>query len=174
MVKGIFFVLNFLAVFLLLRGHDHPGGGFIAGLATAISFVMLSLALGWTEFHRLLRFDPARLAVSGLALATFTALAPVAFGHALLEHFQGDVQVPLLGAVHLGTPLLFDLGVYLVVVGITCKILFALGKSTEGLRAFIADEEARYSARVEEPIEADRPTFEDAEAAHPPEARRAD
>ncbi len=61
--------------------------------------------------------------------------------------------MPLLGELHVGTPLLFDIGVFLVVVGVTCKIIFVLAKSTEGLRALVQEEEARYSSPRETPIE---------------------
>ena len=61
--------------------------------------------------------------------------------------------MPLLGELHFGTPLAFDLGVFLVVVGVTCKTVFALAKSTEGLGALVREEEARYSSPVESPID---------------------
>jgi multisubunit Na+/H+ antiporter MnhB subunit len=163
--RGAFFVLNVFALYLLLRGHNLPGGGFIAGLVTAISIIMLSLALGWEAIHRVLRFDPVRLATLGLALAAVTGAAPLLWGRPFLEHFMAHVNLPLLGEVHAGTALGFDTGVFFVVVGITCKILFVLGKSTEGLRALVREEESRYAAPVEEPIE------ESAEDA-PPETRK--
>lgn len=150
----LFFLVNVFALYLLLRGHNLPGGGFVAGLATAISLILLSLAIGLEELHRVMRFDPVRLAVAGLAVATLTAGAPCLFGRPFLEHFAVRLSgLPLMGEVDLGTPLGFDLGVYLVVVGIAGKILFVLGKSTQGLRALVAEEEARYSSPVEQPIE---------------------
>lgn len=160
--KALFFLLNVFALYLLLRGHNLPGGGFIAGLVTAISIVMLSLALGWEEIHRILRLDPAWFAVVGLILATVSGAAPLLWGRPFLEQFMVHARVPLLGEVHVGTPLVFDSGVLLVVIGMTCKILFVLGKSTEGLRALVKEEETRYASPVEEPIEAEQPQFEDA------------
>lgn len=148
-----FFVLNLFAVYLLLRGHNAPGGGFIAGLVTAISFVMLSLALGWDEARRILPVDPLRFAYAGLALAAVTAAAPLAWGRPLLEQFMVHWQVPVLGELHFGTPLAFDAGVFLVVVGITCKMIFVLGRSVDGAPALSAEEQARYAAEGEEPIE---------------------
>jgi multisubunit Na+/H+ antiporter MnhB subunit len=154
----LFFLVNVFALYLLLRGHNLPGGGFIAGLATAISLILLSLATGLEELHRVLRFDPMRLATAGLTVATLTATAPILFSRPFLEHFNIHLnRVPLLGEVHTGTPLLFDIGVYLVVVGIACKIIFVLGKSTQQLRALVAEEEARYSSPLEHPIEQDTP-----------------
>jgi multicomponent Na+:H+ antiporter subunit B len=156
MVRVAFFIINLLALYLLLRGHNLPGGGFIGGLATAISLVLLSLALGLEEMHRVLRFDPVRLAAAGLLLATLTGLLPLLAGRPFLEHFNAHfTRVPLLGELHVGTPLLFDIGVFLVVVGITTKIIFVLAKSTAGFRAMVQEEEARYSSPRETPIESD-------------------
>lgn len=153
-VRLLFFLVNVFAIYLLLRGHNLPGGGFIAGLTTGISFILLSLAIGLEELHRVMRFDPVRLAAAGLAVSTLTGVAPMLFGRAFLEHYDAHLSgVPLLGSLHVGTPLVFDLGVYLVVVGIACKIIFALGKSTQGFRALVAEEETRYSSSVEQPIE---------------------
>lgn len=166
-VRFSFFIINILAVYLLLRGHNLPGGGFIGGLASAISLVLLGLALGLEEMHRVLRVDPVRVAVTGLLLATLTGTAPLVVSGSFLEHFHFHfTAVPLLGELHVGTPLLFDLGVFLVVVGVTCKIIFVLAKSTEGLRALVEAEEARYSSTRETPIE-DQPT-EDLESATEP------
>lgn len=150
----LFFLVNVFALYLLLRGHHLPGGGFIAGLATAISLILLSLAVGLPEVHRVIRFEPVRLAAGGLALSTLTATAPMLFGRAFLEHVDAHwTDVPFLGELHVGTPLAFDVGVYLVVVGIACKIIFILSKSTQHLRALVAEEEARFSSPVEQPIE---------------------
>ena len=155
-VRLAFFLINVLAMYLLLRGHNLPGGGFIAGLATAISLVLLSLSIGNEAIHRVVRFDPVRLAAVGLLLAALTGAIPMLIGRPYLEHFQGYLRgLPFFGDWHLGTPLLFDLGVYFVVVGIASKIVFVFAKSTQGLRALVVEEEARYSAVMEPPIERD-------------------
>jgi len=130
-VRLLFFLVNVFALYLLLRGHNLPGGGFIAGLASAIALVLLSLAIGLEELHRVMRFDPMRMAAAGLAMAAVTGAAPLLFGRPFLEHFDAHLTgLPLLGELHVGTALAFDIGVFLVVVGIACKIMFALGKST--------------------------------------------
>lgn len=153
-VRLLFFLINVMAVYFLLRGHNLPGGGFIAGLATAISLVLLSLAIGNEAIHRVVRIDPVRVAVAGLLLAVLTGTVPMLGGRVFLEHFQVHLEaVPLLGELHVGTPLLFDLGVYFVVVGVTAKVVFVFAKSTQGLRALVLDEESRYSAVMETPIE---------------------
>jgi multicomponent Na+:H+ antiporter subunit B len=151
-VAGVF-VVNVFAVYLLLRGHNLPGGGFIAGLATAISMIMLSLAIGLEEIHQVLRFEPVRLAAAGLLLAVLTGVGPLLLGRPYLEHFNTYLNVPLIGEVSLGTPLLFDIGVYLLVVGVTTKIVFVLATSTQGFRALVKEEEARFASPLEQPIE---------------------
>lgn len=152
-VRFSFFVINVFALYLLLRGHNLPGGGFIGGLATAISFILLSLAIGVEALHRVMRVDPVRVAAAGLLLSALTSAAPLLGGRPFLEHFSTHLHVPLLGELHLGTPLAFDVGVFLVVVGVTCKIIFVLAKSTEGLRALVHEEESRYSSPRETPVE---------------------
>lgn len=153
-VRLLFFLINLIAIYLLLRGHNLPGGGFIGGLATAISLILLSLGIGLEELHRLIRLDPVRLAVTGLGISVFTGCAVLLGGHRFLQHFDWHIHdLPMVGDLHIGTPLLFDVGVYLVVVGTVSKIIFVLGKSTQGLRALVAEEEARYSSPLEQPIE---------------------
>jgi multicomponent Na+:H+ antiporter subunit B len=153
-VQFLFFIINLFALYLMLRGHNFPGGGFIAGLATGVSILLLCLALGMTDMDRYLRFDPIRLAASGLLLAALTSLAPALFGQTFLEHFHLHLHhLPLFGELHIGTPLFFDGGVYLVVVGITAKIILVLGRSTTGVPALSSAERRRYSGRLEIEIE---------------------
>jgi len=154
-VRFAFFIINVFALYLLLRGHNLPGGGFIAGLATAASLILLSLAIGTEAFHRLIRVDPARIAAAGLLTALVSSLAPVMFGAAFLTQYNWHWHgAPLLGDVHVGTPLVFDCGVYLVVVGICSKIIMALAESTQRAPGLGPDEQRRYSSTLEQPIEA--------------------
>jgi multicomponent Na+:H+ antiporter subunit B len=156
-VRFAFFIINVFAFYLFLRGHNAPGGGFIAGLASAAALVLLSLALGVEALHRLIRVDPVRIAATGLLTAMLSGVAPMLFRHSFLTQFNWHLHdVPVFGKLHLGTPLVFDLGVYLVVIGITCKIIFVLAKSTQGLPGLVAEEERRYSSPLESPIEEQR------------------
>jgi multicomponent Na+:H+ antiporter subunit B len=153
-VRLLFFFINLFAVYLMLRGHNLPGGGFIGGLVTAISLILLRLAIGWPELNRILRVDPVRIAIVGLLVALTSSAAPMLFGHSFLEQFNAHLHhVPLVGDLHIGTPLAFDFGVYLVVVGVTCKIIFVLGKSTQGLHALEPAEVPRYTSSLEVPME---------------------
>lgn len=145
----LFFLINVFAVYLLLRGHNLPGGGFIGGLGSALSLIMLSLAFGVERTQRILRVDPVRLAVAGLLVALVTALLPVLAGEPFLRHFHFTLP----GGIAVGTPLFFDLGVFLVVVGVAAKLIFVLARPNAGLTALAPAEWRRYAAPLEEPIE---------------------
>ncbi|RIL06683.1 MAG: Na+/H+ antiporter subunit B [Proteobacteria bacterium] len=109
------------SVFLLLRGHDAPGGGFLGGLVAAIGFILYVLAEGPREVRAALRVDPRSIAFVGLAVALVSGLAGLATGAPFLTALWTSF-----GDVKLGTPVLFDLGVYLVVVGGVLAMVLAL------------------------------------------------
>ena len=150
----LFFVINLFAIYLLLRGHNLPGGGFIGGLGSALSFILLSLAHGVETAQRSLRVDPIRIAGAGILLALLTSMAPMLLGDPFLKQYNWKLyDVPVLGSLGLGTPLLFDIGVFLVVIGVTTKLLFLLSRSIDGLPALSEPEQPHYAAPQEEPIE---------------------
>jgi len=150
----LFFVINVFAVYLLLRGHNLPGGGFIGGLGSALSLIMLSLAFGVERTQAILRVDPARLAAYGMLVSLVTALLPLVVGEPMLRHFHWKLDgIPLLGTLEIGTPFVFDVGIFFVVVGVTAKMIFVLARSISGLTALDAGEWRRYAAPLEEPVE---------------------
>ncbi|ABL00813.1 Na+/H+ antiporter subunit B [Pelobacter propionicus] len=112
------------SLFLLLRGHNEPGGGFAGGLVAAAAFALYSLAHGEQEGRRLLRVDPLRLVATGLLMALASGLLSLPMGLPFLTAAWSSVPVPGIG--HVGTPLLFDAGVYVLVVGIALLIIFTL------------------------------------------------
>jgi multicomponent K+:H+ antiporter subunit A len=116
-----------VAVFILLRGHNLPGGGFIAGLVTAVALVMQYLANGvaWTRARLPGNLNP--LIGVGVLLATGTGLVSLALGYPFLSSAHGHVHLPVVGDLELASAMAFDLGVYLVVVGATLSILVGLG-----------------------------------------------
>jgi multisubunit Na+/H+ antiporter MnhB subunit len=124
--KYIFVFINILAIYIFLKGHNQPGGGFIAGVASAISLVILVMVYGVKETKALLKFDPIIMAACGLLIAYLTSLAPIFFNLPFLYHKMVHLHLPILGELHIGTPFLFDLGVYLVVVGVTSKMIMCL------------------------------------------------
>lgn len=119
-----FFGMLIFSVFVLLRGHNEPGGGFIGGLAAASAYAILTLAHGVETGRRALLVHPVALAGIGLLCAIASGLLPFLGlpGDAFLTHQW--VTAPL--GIKLGTTILFDLGVYLVVVGSVLAILFRL------------------------------------------------
>jgi multicomponent K+:H+ antiporter subunit A len=117
-----------VAVFILLRGHNLPGGGFIGGLIVAVALVMQYLANGiaWTRPRISGQLHP--LIGLGLLLATLTGLGSWFFGYPFLTSAHGHFHLPVIGDLELATAMLFDLGVMMVVVGITLVILIRLGE----------------------------------------------
>ncbi len=120
-----------ISVYLLLRGHNQPGGGFIGGLTAAGAIVLLILAHGRTEFDRQIRWPWKGLLVSGLLLAVATAAAAWAFDYPFLTSYYQYAQLPLIGKLPLASVFLFDLGVYLAVAAGTVYALSALAGSVE-------------------------------------------
>lgn len=112
------------SLFLLLRGHDEPGGGFVGGLVVAAAFALYTLAHGEKEGRRMLRVDPLRLVTAGLLIALVSGLLPLVMGLPFLTSLWSRVPVPVIG--NAGTPLLFDAGVYLLVAGMSLLIIFTL------------------------------------------------
>jgi multicomponent Na+:H+ antiporter subunit B len=149
-----FFIINVFAIYLFFRGHDLPGGGFIAGLASATSLILLSLAIGIEEMSRIMRVDPVRIASLGMLIAIGSGAAPMLFDYPFLTQFNWHLHdVPLFGDLHVGMPMVFDLGVYLVVIGICCKIIFVLTQSMDGHAGLVAEGGRLYSSPVEDPID---------------------
>ncbi len=111
------------AIYLLLRGHNAPGGGFIAGVLTAVAITFQMIAFDAATFRRETLLNPVRIVSLGLLVAALTGLGAVAFGQPFLTSAFGHFSVPLLGEVELATALGFDIGVYLVVVGTSIGII---------------------------------------------------
>jgi multicomponent Na+:H+ antiporter subunit B len=120
--RAVFALVLLFAFLLLWRGHNAPGGGFIAGLMTTCALILHRIANGTSA----LRTDPARLVPWGLALAFGTGLVPYLLGKPFLKSDYGYVTTALTGEFGWATALLFDLGVFLVVVGASLAIAYAL------------------------------------------------
>ncbi|MHB1298038.1 MAG: monovalent cation/H+ antiporter subunit A [Gemmatimonadaceae bacterium] len=115
-----------VAAHLLLRGHNEPGGGFVAGLVVAVAFLTQYLVAGTRWVEARVRISPTRWIAFGLLLAAVTGLGAVALGYPFLTTHTAHVTLPLVGEVHLPSATFFDLGVFAVVVGATLLILTAL------------------------------------------------
>jgi len=124
----ILFVLSLVALY---RGHNYPGGGFIGGLIAASAILLRALAQGWPETERNIRVSSTTLLTTGLAIAMVSGLPSLFLGNPFMTSIWAPTwQIPVLGKLKLGTPLLFDIGVYLAVVGFTIKSATALGGDT--------------------------------------------
>lgn len=118
-------LLLLCSVFVLLRGHNEPGGGFIGGLLAAGGFALYMLAWGRAAMLEVLRLDPRTLTGVGLVLALAAAVLPLLGGHSFFTGLWLPLSVP--GVGKLSSVLLFDVGVYLVVIGTTLVMIDVLG-----------------------------------------------
>jgi multicomponent Na+:H+ antiporter subunit B len=124
-----------VSVFVFFRGHNAPGGGFIGGLLAATAFALLEKAEGLAAARRALRFRPESIAAAGLGCALVSGVWGGLAAGAFLKGMWPFVTVDADGNKHglpLGSIPLFDLGVYLVVLGTVCGILFALDEAVAG------------------------------------------
>jgi multicomponent K+:H+ antiporter subunit A len=115
-----------VSFYLFMRGHNQPGGGFVAGLVMSVAFILQYMVAGtqWVEAQMSLR--PLRWMGVGLLFATVTGLGAMVVGYPFLTTHTWHFDLPLLGDIHLASALFFDVGVYAVVVGSTLLILTAL------------------------------------------------
>ncbi|MBV1789388.1 monovalent cation/H+ antiporter subunit A [Marinobacterium sp. D7] len=130
-----------VSVYIFLRGHNMPGGGFIAGLITAVAIIQQYVANGVDFIKERLRLNYQWLIGSGLLIATLTGIGSWAFGRPFLTSWFGHFHLPLVGDFELASAMLFDLGVYLTVIGATLLILANLGKLTTSERPVLTKEE---------------------------------
>lgn len=119
-----------VAMYILVRGHNMPGGGFIAGLVTAVALVLQYVANGVHWVHARVPNNYHPLVAFGVLLAAVTGLASLLVGYPFLTSTFGHLHWPVVGEFELASAMLFDLGVYITVVGATLLILAKLGKLT--------------------------------------------
>ena len=121
--RSMFPVLLLFSVFLLLRGHNLPGGGFVGGLIASAAIILQLMADDVATARRILRIDPLLLLPIGLALALGSGLLSVALGLPFMTS-----RFVHWGGIELGLPTIFDTGVYLVVFGVVLLIVFSLAE----------------------------------------------
>ena len=125
-VRFLMPLLLLFSVFLLVRGHNQSGGGFAGGLVAASAFALFSLAYNAAEARRVLRIQTALLIASGLLIAVLSGLIGLLAGRPFLTGLWTYIFIPGIGNLEVGTPVLFDIGVYLLVFGITLTMVFSL------------------------------------------------
>ncbi len=128
-------LLLLFSVFVLIRGHNAPGGGFAGGLVAAIAFTLLVIAYDADTARRSLRVDPRNLLAWGLLIAAASGIGGLVLGEAFLQGIFFDLPVLAGGRVELSTVFFFDVGVYLTVIGVTLTIVLTLAESVDDERA---------------------------------------
>lgn len=124
----VFHVVVLVSLFVLFVGHNQPGGGFVGGLLFSAAVALRYVTGGIEEVRSLFRFKPWTILGTGLLLAATVAVIPLFAGGSIVENAYRSVELPVFGKVGLGSALLFDLGVYLVVVGVVLMVLEAFGE----------------------------------------------
>ena len=121
------------SIYLLFAGHNQPGGGFVGGLVAGAAIALGDLAGGIDAVRGISRFQPWTILGAGLLVATGAAIAPLFLGEPIMTALAWDVHPPVLGHVRPSTTLLFDVGVYLVVIGLVFVVFeaFADERATE-------------------------------------------
>jgi multicomponent Na+:H+ antiporter subunit B len=119
-------LLLLFSFFILIRGHNEPGGGFIGGLVAAAAFALNAIAFDARSTRRTLRIDPRMLIPAGLSIALVSGIIPVFCGDSFMTGKWFSVFVPGLEQLDIGTPLLFDCGVYLLVLGVALTMILTL------------------------------------------------
>ncbi|WP_267130038.1 Na+/H+ antiporter subunit A [Cumulibacter manganitolerans] len=130
----LFHVVVAFSLYLLFVGHNHPGGGFAGGLVAGLALLVRYLAGGRYELDEAAPIDAGLLVGIGLFVVVASALLPLAFGGTVLQTTVLDFHLPVWGDVHLVTALFFDIGVYLIVIGLLLDIGRSLGSGVDRQR----------------------------------------
>ncbi|MDQ0299788.1 multicomponent Na+:H+ antiporter subunit B [Salibacterium salarium] len=128
MTNVVLFIVLIFSIFIFFNGHHEPGGGFIGGLMTSSALVLLLLAYDLETVQRILPIDFKIVAAIGLLIAIGTGMGSFLFGEPFLSQTYDYYTFFVLGELELATALLFDIGVYLVVIGVTLTIIQTIGE----------------------------------------------
>lgn len=130
-VRLVFHTVLVFGLYLLFAGHNQPGGGFVGGLVTGTAFVLRYVAGGREDVRSAVPVDPGVLLGLGVGVAALTGAVSLLLGEDYLRSGVRELDVPVLGDVKLTSALAFDMGVYLVVVGLVLALLRTLGAEAE-------------------------------------------
>ena len=123
----VFHVMILLSLYLLFAGHNQVGGGFAGGLVLGLALLVRYLAGGRAELDRAAPVSAGLVLGAGLAVSAVSALAPLAFGGTVLQSAVLEVDLPIWGHVKIVSALAFDIGVYLIVIGLALDVVRSLG-----------------------------------------------
>lgn len=126
--KVLVFIIMIFSIYILFAGHHNPGGGFIGGLITASALLLLYVAFDVDAVQEIIPVDFKIVGAAGLLLAILTGAGAMLFGVPFLTQAYTYVNLPLFGETALATALLFDLGVYLVVIGTTMTLIRSISE----------------------------------------------
>lgn len=126
--KIVLFIIVLFSVYIFFAGHYTPGGGFVGGLLTAGAIILLLLAFDMKTVAKILPVNYMNMAALGLLIAIGTGAGALLFNKPFLTHAFTYAHIPVLGKLSLHTAAIFDLGVFLVVVGVTMTIIQTIGE----------------------------------------------
>jgi multicomponent Na+:H+ antiporter subunit B len=119
-------LLVLFSIFLLLRGHYEPGGGFIGGLVASSAFALYAIAFGVEKTRKIIYVDSPIFIIIGLILSVLSGIISLYLGDPFLTGEWFEYVFPVIGRI--GTPLLFDVGVYFVVLGVMLTIILSIAE----------------------------------------------
>ena len=152
-VRLLFPTLLLLSIWLLLIGHNNPGGGFAGGVIAGLAFVLRYLAGGRWELGEAMPIPPARILGAGLFTAGAGAMAPLAFGNSVLQSTAVDIHLGPIGDLHFTTAMVLDVGVYLVVLGVILQMVSATGAEIDRQTNESRDEQAERAVADEKALD---------------------
>jgi multisubunit Na+/H+ antiporter MnhB subunit len=129
-VQVLFHAVMLASVYLLVAGHNRPGGGFVGGLVAGGAISMRYVAGGIDAVRRTVRPSPWSVLGGGVLLASTVAAVPLLFGDPLLYSYESSVTLPVFGKVGLYSVMAFDVGVYVAVIGLVLMVFEAFGDDT--------------------------------------------
>ena len=124
--RYLFPVIMLFSIYLLLRGHNEPGGGFVGGLAAASGFILNQLAFDLQSTKKLMNVESLTLIGVGLLTAMVSSVLTMLDGQPYFSSLWATIHITPAWHLEIGTPLVFDVGVYLVVLGVTLAILLSI------------------------------------------------
>lgn len=124
--RYLFPVIMLFSIYLLLRGHNEPGGGFVGGLAAASGFILNQLAFDLQSTKKLMNVESLTLIGVGLLTAMVSSVLTMLDGQPYFSSHWATIHITPAWHLEIGTPLVFDVGVYLVVLGVTMAILLSI------------------------------------------------
>jgi multicomponent Na+:H+ antiporter subunit B len=121
-------LLMMVSIFFLVRGHNAPGGGFIAGLMAASAFSLYCLAFGIEQVRAVLHLQPIAIMAIGLLVSIASGMVSFLCDAPFMTAKWVEFSIPFFGSLNIGTPMIFDVGVCLVVFGMTTSIIIGLAE----------------------------------------------